>query len=282
MSLTAIREKRQAGALTIQRGSGACGAYVSGIDLSQPLSGDLIDELTFALHEHGVLFFRDQAITPSEQVAFGARFGRLHVHPFVPNHPDHPEIMLIQSGAPSGKVRPIRWHADSTWEPCPPLASILKAVTLPSVGGDTTWTSMYAAYEALSEPMQLFLGGLHAVHDAAVQGRLEHLDSSNAGKELKTSVHPVVVTDPVTKRKALFVNPGYTTRIVELSEDESDNLLAFLFNHQSQPELAVRLTWQPNTIAFWCNLVTQHLAIRDYDEPRLMHRVAILCDDRPS
>jgi len=267
--------------LKIRRATGACGAYVEGVDLSAPLSDADFEALRYALHDHGVLVFRDQAVTPAQQITFAARFGRLHVHPFVPSYPGHPEIMLIkrEKGVKPKKV--IRWHADSTWEPKPPLASLLKAVDLPPVGGDTTWASMYAAYEALSEPMKRFLEGLHAVHDAAVQGRLEHLSADNAGKELQATAHPVVVTDPVTGRKALFVNPGYTTHIVELSAEESAALLAYLYQHQTRPEFCFRLHWEPGTIAFWCNLVTQHLAIGDYNEARLMHRVAILCDEAP-
>ena len=264
-----------------RRAAGACGAYVTGVDLSRTLSDEAIAKIRYALHDHGVLVFRDQEITPEEQVAFASRFGKLHVHPFVPNYPGHPEIMLIKRQKDVKVKNPIRWHADSTWEEKPPLASLLKAVTLPELGGDTTWSSMYAAYDGLSDAMKQFLNGLHAVHDAAVQGRLEHFNADNAQKPLQSAVHPVVITDPVTKKKALFVNPGYTTHIAELSAEESASLLSFLFTHQTRPEYCFRLQWEPGTIAFWCNLVTQHLAIPDYNADRLMHRVAILCDDAP-
>lgn len=261
-----------------------CGAYVHGVDLSQELSDAAIQQIARGLHTHGVIVFRDQhALTPERQIAFAARFGVLHVHPFVPSVPGHPEIMLLhnEGAAKQNGQRGIRWHADSTWEAKPPRASLLRAVTLPSIGGDTTWASMYAAYDALSAPMKQFLDPLRAVHDAAVQGRLTHFSADNADKELKASSHPVVITDPLTNRKALFVNPGYTTHIEGLTPEESDALLNYLYAHQQRPEFCFRLHWEPGMVAFWCNTVTQHMPIRDYEEVREMHRVAILSDTPP-
>lgn len=268
-----------------ERATMNCGAYAHGIDLSRELPDEVIEEIVTALHSHGVIVFRDQHhLTPGRQSAFAARFGELHIHPFVSNVPGHPEIMLLRNdgAAKADEPKGIRWHADSTWEPRPPRASLLRAVHLPSVGGDTTWSSMYAAYDALSEPMKRFLGSLRAVHDAAVQGRLTHFNADNAHKELKASSHPVVITDPVTGRKALFVNPGYTTHIEGLTKEESDALLAYLYAHQIRPEFCFRLRWEPGTVAFWCNMVTQHMPIRDYDELREMHRIAILSDVAPN
>jgi taurine dioxygenase len=245
-----------------------CGAFVHGVDLAQDLCDEAIAQITRGLHEHGVIVFRDQhGLTPERQKAFARRFGVLHVHPLVPSLPGHPEIMLLRNeGARNkGGFKGVRWHADSTWEAKPPRASLLRAVALPSVGGDTTWASMYAAYEALSEPMKRLLDPLRAIHDAAVQGRLNHYSADNAVKELTASSHPVVITDPITGRRALFVNPGYTTHIEDLTVEESDMLLAFLFAHQTKPEFSFRLHWEPGTVAFWCNTVTQHMPIRDYD-----------------
>ena len=281
--MATVAERPAASHLSLTRATGACGAYVSGIDLSADLDDATIKDISRALHDYGVIVFRGQDITPVQQIAFAARFGELHVHPLVPSLPGHPEIMLLRNeNVRAGSAKKvIRWHSDSTWEKKPIRATLLRAVTLPSFGGDTVWANQYAAYDALSEPMKEFLGGLHAVHDAAVQGRLEHLKSDNADWELKTSIHPVVITDPITGRKALFVNPGYTTHIVELSRAESDLLLPWLFDHQTKEEFCFRLAWEPGTIAFWCNTVTQHLAIRDYDELRVMNRVAILADSAP-
>jgi taurine dioxygenase len=269
--------------IRFEKATMACGAYVEGVDLSQEQTDAAIGTIAQGLHEHGVIVFRDQhALTPESQKAFAARFGELHVHPFVPSLPGHPEIMLLRNeGARNKSFKGIRWHADSTWEAKPPRASLLRAVHLPSVGGDTTWASMYAAYDALSEPMKRFLDPLRAVHDAAVQGRLTHFTTDNAQKELKAASHPVVITDPIRGGKALFVNPGYTTYIEGVTREESDMLLAYLYAHQTKPEFCFRLHWEPGMVAFWCNTVTQHMPIRDYDELREMHRLAILSDTAP-
>jgi len=282
--MATVAERPATTTIRFEKATMHCGAWVEGVDLSQELSDGEIAEIARGLHEHGVIVFRDQhALTPERQKAFAARFGVLHVHPFVPSVPGHPEIMLLRNEGTRTKEGPkgIRWHADSTWEAKPPRASLLRAVQLPSVGGDTTWASMYAAYDALSEPMKRFLDPLHAVHDAAVQGRLTHFNADNADKELKASSQPVVITDPLTGRKALFVNPGYTTHIEGLAPEESALLLPWLYAHQTKPEYSFRLHWETGMVAFWCNTVTQHMPIRDYDELREMHRVAILSDTAP-
>jgi taurine dioxygenase len=266
----------------------ALGAQISGIDLSRDLKSSDIDRLGELLVEHQVLFFRDQPITPQAQSRFAARFGSLHVHPIYPVLPELPEIMLIDTHTgflPDND----NWHTDVTFSQTPPLAGILAAKRLPSVGGDTLWSSSSAAYEALSEPMRRMLEGLTATHSVAKSFPPERWQNDPAFKERYERAvekhppvnHPVVRTHPVSGRRGLFVNEGFTTHINELAPRESEALLAFLFKHAAQPEFTVRWRWSVDDVAFWDNRVTQHYAIADYlPERRTMHR-ATVNGDRP-
>jgi taurine dioxygenase len=266
----------------------ALGAIVTGVDLSQDLSQSVIDRLGELLVEHQVLFFRNQPITPEAQRDFAAHFGSLHIHPIYPVLPELPEIMLIDTHEgflPDND----NWHTDVTFSQTPPLAGILAAKRLPSVGGDTLWSSSCAAYEALSEPLRRFLGGLTAQHSVAKSFPPERWQSDPAFKERYERAvakhppvnHPVVRIHPVSRRKGLFVNEGFTTHINELEPRESQAMLAFLFSHIAQPEFTVRWRWSVDDIAFWDNRNTQHYAIADYlPERRTMHR-ATVNGDRP-
>lgn len=266
--------------------TGNIGAEVSGIDLAAPQSDETIKELDRAVANYGVLIFRDQSLTPEQHRAFGARFGDLHIHPYERNlGPEHPEVIVLDSELYRAKGKSsVPWHADATFEERPPRGSILRAVQLPEVGGDTLWSSMYAAWDALSSPMQRLLDGLHAEHDSTKsfgQRVKEGRAAADAKKEMSATTHPVVITHPVSGRRALFVNAVFTTRIVELSPAESDRVLAQLFEHTKAPEFQVRLRWAPGTVAFWDNRATQHYAVGDYVGRRLMQRVTVL-GDRPA
>jgi len=259
------------------------GAVVSGIDLSEELPQAAIERLTELLLEHQVLFFRNHPITPHAQARFAARFGTLHVHPIYPVLPDLPEIMLIDTH-PGFLPDNDNWHTDVTFSTTPPLAGILAAKRLPAVGGDTLWSSSSAAYAALSPRMRDFLEGLTAQHSVAKSFPPERWQNDPAFKERYERAvakhppvnHPVVRTHPVTKRKGLFVNEGFTTHINELSPGESTALLAFLYSHVSRPEFTVRWRWSVDDIAFWDNRCTQHYAIADYlPERRTMHRATV-------
>jgi len=261
----------------------ALGAVVSGVDLSQELAQAEVGRLGELLVEHQVLFFRNQPLTPQAQARFAARFGTLHVHPIYPVLPELPEIMLIDTH-PGFLPDNDNWHTDVTFSPTPPLAGILAAKRLPAAGGDTLWSSMSAAYESLSESMRRFLDGLTAQHWVAKSFPSERWASDPSAKERYERAlakhppvnHPVVRTHPVTGRKGLFVNEGFTTHINELSAAESQALLAFLYGHVARPELTVRWTWRVDDVAFWDNRVTQHYAIADYlPERRTMHRATV-------
>jgi taurine dioxygenase len=254
------------------------GAEVSGLDLSQPLSGGDVEALKTALADHLVLFFRDQSIDHERHKAFGRLFGELAFHSAVPGLAEHPEIVAIHADAESKYVAGEDWHSDLTCDAEPPLGSILYLHTVPPTGGDTLFASMYAAYEALSPRMQRFLEDLTAVHDADHVYRPLFPD---VDRKYPCSVHPVVRTHPVTGRKLLFVNASYVTRIVELPAGESEAVLKFLYAHMTNPNFHVRFRWTPHAIAFWDNRCTQHLATWDYfPEVRSGFRVTV-AGDRP-
>jgi taurine dioxygenase len=258
----------------------ALGAEIGGIDL------DALDDAGFAtihdaLIEHQVIFFRDQDISVESQKALGARFGELVAHPNDPGLEGHPEVMIIHADESSKRVAGESWHSDVSCDPVPPLGSILRIHTLPDTGGDTVFASMYAAYDALSEPMKAFLAGLTAVHDGAPYYRSVNarIGRAETGREYPHAEHPVVRTHPVSGRKALFVNQMFTTHIAGLSSAESDAILRFLFEHMQQPQFQVRFRWRKNSIAFWDNRCVQHMAIWDYwPRTRSGYRVTIRGD----
>jgi taurine dioxygenase len=268
--------------------SPALGAQIDGLDLSQELAGATVNRLNELLVEHQVLFFRNQPITPHAQADLAARFGSLHVHPIYPVLPDLPQIMVLDTH-PQFLPDNDNWHTDVTFSQTPPLAGILAAKRIPPSGGDTLWSSGLAAYEALSQPLRALLEGLTAEHSVAKSFPAERWQSDPAFKERYERAvakhppvtHPVVRTHPVSRRKALFVNEGFTTHIKELKPEESRALLTYLYAHASRPEFTVRWRWQRDDIALWDNRVTQHYAIADYlPERRTMHR-ATVNGDRP-
>jgi taurine dioxygenase len=257
------------------------GAEIHGVDLARPLDERTFKEILDALVDNGVIFFRDQRLTPDHQKAFGRLFGELHVHPAAPSLlPGHPEILVIHADEKSKHVAGENWHSDVSCDPEPPMGSILYMQELPPVGGDTLFASMYAAYDALSEPMKRFLEPLTAIHDGehVYRGRY---GVDDAGRVFPKAEHPVIRTHPVSGRKALFVNGGFTTRIRQLSRSESDAVLQFLYRHVETPEFHCRFRWRVDSVAFWDNRCVQHHAMWDYyPQRRHGHRVTIK-GDRP-
>lgn len=268
--------------------SPALGALVGGIDLRQPLSDTNQQTIEQALLDHQVLFFRAQPIEPRQLAAFAARFGDLHIHPLYPNIPEQPEVLVLDTTVTDVRDNAI-WHTDVTFLETPALGAVLAAKQLPAYGGDTLWASSSAAFKALSKPLQQLLDGLTANHDFTRSFPLERFGNTPEALERHHQVqrqhppvtHPVVRSHPVTGRKGLFVNEGFTTRINELEPVESDALLRFLFAHSTRPEFSIRWRWQENDVAFWDNRITQHYAVDDYRPTRrVMHRATIL-GDRP-
>jgi taurine dioxygenase len=260
----------------------ALGAEISGVDLRQRLDDATMGEIHDAWMHHQVLFFRDQNVSPQQQKDFARHFGELHVHPVLPSlrAEGHPEIVVLESNEHLPYVAET-WHTDVTFERQPPLGAVLHALVVPDAGGDTLWSSMYAAYDALSAAMQRMLSGLRAVHDG---GAFRTVATEEQKRELgkdEATVHPVIRTHPVTGRKAVYVNAGFTKRIEGMRRRESDPLLHFLFEHVTSPEFTCRFRWRAHSIAMWDNRCTQHKVIADnLRAPRRMER-ATICGDVP-
>lgn len=272
--------------LSITPLSSALGAQISGIDLSREISTEQRDAVEQALLKHQVLFFREQPINPQQQAAFAARFGDLHIHPIYPNVPETPQVLVLDTAVTDVRDNAM-WHTDVTFLPTPALGAVLSAKQLPTYGGDTLWASGIAAYAALSEPLKQLLDGLTATHDFTKSFPLERFGTTpedfqrweTTRRDNPPLSHPVIRTHPVSGRKSLFVNDGFTTRINELSDTESEAILKLLFAHATRPEFTIRWRWQENDVAFWDNRVTQHYAVDDYrPQRRVMHRATILGD----
>lgn len=255
------------------------GAEIFGVDIGKGVSNSQFDEIHQALLDNLVIFFRDQEITLDQHKDFGRHFGKLHVHP-QPSNPveGHPDVIAIKADENSKRVSGSEWHSDVTCDAEPPMGSILHLTEVPANGGgDTLFANMYAAYDALSESMRRFLDGLTAIHDG------EHFRprTTDTAKTFPRNEHPVVRTHPETGRKALFVNRIFTSRIVQLSKDESDSVLELLYRHIEKPAWQCRFKWQRNSIAFWDNRCVLHHAMWDYfPQRRFGYRVTV-CGDKP-
>lgn len=272
------------GGITIQKVAGALGAEIGGVDLSGALDDATIAAIRQALVEHHVIFFRDQSLTPEQQLAFGRRFGPLNIHPYVSGMADHPEVMEIIK-EPTDKINfGGGWHSDMSFLETPAIGSILYAVALPDWGGDTLFASQAAAFDALSPGLQATLEGLNAIHSAereyaptgpSAQKR-ESMKISDAEGMAGRFSHPMVKIHPETGRKALYVNPAFTMNIDGWSRRDSKPLLDYLFEHSRKEAFTCRLRWRPGTVAFWDNRSVWHYALNDYPgQRRHMRRVTV-------
>ena len=267
--------------ITVEKLTPIIGAEIGGVDIANPSEAQM-DEIHRALAENLVIFFRDQILTPEQHLGFGMRFGELHIHPAAPTEGGHPGLMVIKADRDSPRANGEGWHSDVSCDEEPPMGSILYIKESPQVGGDTLFANMYAAYESLSDRMKANLEGLTAVHDGEENYRGTY---ANFGVKDKPSypraVHPVIRTHPVTGQKALFVNRGFTKRILGIPVDESTGLLAYLFEHMANPTFQCRFRWRTNSVAFWDNRCAQHRAIWDYwPATRYGNRVTVK-GDRP-
>jgi taurine dioxygenase len=270
--------------------AGNIGAEIHGVDLRKPLSDSVYAEINRALLENCVIFFRDQDITPEQQITFSGMFGSLQVHPFIPTLEGHPEIIELRSAATGPAEMSYQsnvWHTDMTYTSEPPMGCVLYAKEVPASGGDTMFLNAYRAYETLSPKMKEIVAGLTAIHDITVTMPADFMAQSWAPKQLESLQkktppveHPIVRTHPETGHKLLFVNKHFTSHIKELNRNESDALLNCLYEHSAKPENIVRFNWQTHSIAFWDNRSTQHYAVNDYHSLRVMHRITI-CGDKP-
>jgi len=256
------------------------GAELTGVDLGHDLADETIAEVRRALLEYKVVFFRDQRISTEQHLAFARRFGDLETHPFAPRKDGYPEVLLLEKNERMGGFENV-WHSDVTWRLEPSLGSVLRARTVPDVGGDTLFCDMSAAYEGLDDDVRASLDGLRAVHDFThTFGRLLDADAlARKQQEFPPAAHPVVRTHPETGRKALYVNAAFTSHVVDLPRDESKQLLDLLYRQATVPEYQCRFHWRPDSIAFWDNRAVQHYAVSDYwPQHRVMERVTIIGD----
>lgn len=251
------------------------GAEVVGVDLARPLDDDAFARVRRAHLDHAVVVFRDQHLSPEQQIAFSRRFGELHIH-FLTHYlmPGHPEILVLtnlrKDGRPIGIEDAGRyWHSDVSYEEAPPLGSLLYAVEIPPVGGDTLFASMYAAYDALDEATKGRIAGLRARHRYGLDRRARHATDEQRAK-LQDVSHPVVRTHPETGRKALYVNRGFTYAIEGVPEEEGAGLLARLLDHVEDPRFQYRHVWRPHDLVFWDNRCAMHHAT-PYDPAYTRH-----------
>ncbi|GAA4332653.1 TauD/TfdA family dioxygenase [Pigmentiphaga soli] len=264
------------------------GAEIRGVDLSRPLAPEQVAEIRQALLKWKVLFFRDQPLTHLQHVELARQFGEPTVgHPVFGFEPEHPAIYSISRDRKKARyqgeklVRPWSgWHTDVTAAVNPPFASILRGVTIPPYGGDTQWTNLAAAYQALSEPLRNFVDGLRALHRFAVPQGANATTDFNVRLQRRPLLteHPLVRVHPETGEKSLLISPTFIQRIVGLSPRESQVLLELLFEHSIRPEFTVRFKWEPGSIAFWDNRSTAHLAPEDIfatEFDRQLYRVTL-------
>ena len=260
------------------------GAEICGVDLSQNLPQATIGEIRQVLLDYLVIFFRDQDITPEQQIAFVSKFGKTDIYPFVKGLDDYPQITpvlkLPDETVNFGGI----WHSDTVYLDKPPMGTVLYAKELPPMGGDTLFANQYLAYENLSAPLRGFLKGLKAVNSAtkgtAAATRSDRVADAGTGEaRVLEAIHPVVRTHPETGRKILYVNSGHTLRFCGMTDEESAPILNYLFQHQVKAEFTCRFHWQPGSIAFWDNRATQHNAINDYHGyKRVLHRIPLAGD----
>ena len=260
--------------------SGSAGAEIGGVDLASGLTEATVAGIRDALGEYGVVVFRDQTLTPEQHIAAARQFGEINVNRFFAHAEGYPEIALVAKEPEQTTNIGGGWHTDHSYDEQPALGSMLYAREMPASGGDTMFASMYAAYDALSDGLKQTLAGMRAVHSSRhvfgkprpdMQGRI-----GNAELATQDAIHPVVITHPVSGKRALYVNPGFTLRFDGWTAEESQPLLSYLYRHAARPEFTCRLRWENGSLAFWDNRSTWHYALNDYQgQKRLMHRITI-------
>lgn len=268
--------------IQVKKLSAGCGAEVLGVNLTN-LSNSDMEAVRQAYVDHGVIFFRDQKMTPEEHIAFARRWGDIDINKFFPADQQYPEIAEVRKEKAQKTNIGGGWHTDHSYDQVPAMGSILLARELPTEGGDTLFANMYAAYEGLSDGLKETLSRMKAVHsNAAAFGAGGFYKNTDQGAGFKgeslvgEAVHPVIITHPLSGRKSLYVNPGFTTHFDGWTLEESQPLLQQLFRHASRPEYTCRFQWHDGSIAFWDNRATWHYAANDYHgERRLLHRITI-------
>jgi taurine dioxygenase len=266
--------------ITVSPLTPAIGAEIGNVDLGQVTDQEIID-IRAALLKHKVVFFREQTLSQAQHIGLARGFGELEIHPATPSSQSNPEVLHIAHG-PESKGQENFWHSDVTWREKPSLGSILKAVKVPAVGGDTLFANMVLAYELLPENMKEAITGRVAIHDIA---RVFAKRLNKSAEELRERYppveHPIVRTHPETGESVLYVNTAFTSHIKDMDRDESAQLLRTLYLTAANPEIQCRFRWEKGALAFWDNRASQHFASSDYfPQVRKMERVTI-AGDRP-
>ncbi|MEC7139659.1 MAG: TauD/TfdA family dioxygenase [Pseudomonadota bacterium] len=267
--------------ITIQP-QGAIGAEIHDVDLND-LSEATLVELRIAYAQYGVLFFRDQQLTPEAHIELAQHWGKININRFFTPVENYPQIAEVRKEPDQKYNVGGGWHTDHSYDQIPALGSLLYAKEVPSHGGDTLFAGCGVAFDNLSEGMKDTLRSLRAVHSsrhvfgesASVPNDMSDM-FGNADQATQDAVHPVVIRHPLSGREILYVNPGFTTHIEGWTVQESAPLLQFLYGHIARPEHTCRFHWQPGALAFWDNRATWHFAVNDYHgERRLMHRITV-------
>ena len=272
--------------------AGAMGAEISGVDLSHPLDNQAFSDVHQALLDHQVIVFRDQDLTPQQQLAFAKRFGGIHQHPYISGLPECPEVMPIVKDPGDTHTFGAAWHTDQMFTAKPAMGTMLYALEVPPAGGDTLFANLYLAYDALSDGMKEMLSRMktYSVGDrfktAGGKSRKDDYKGTSAmagqvrdpGDVQTESEHPLIRTHPETGRKALYIG-GHAQRFADMTDAESEPLLNYLKQHATRPEFTCRVRWEPGTLTFWDNRCTEHHAIGDYNgHRRVSHRITIKGD----
>jgi taurine dioxygenase len=258
-------------ALQIRPVAPTLGAAITGVDV-RTMDDGTFAEIQRAFTAHRLLVIKDQSLGPAELMTFGERWGELHVHPITPHLDGFPPVQAIQN---SGKKTTLNehWHTDMSFEPTPPKITMLHALEIPPLGGDTAFSDQHAAYESLSEAFRAMLDGVQAVHSSDAFARLVGTDPRKA----PSATHPVFRTHPDTGRKAVYVCRAFTQRLEGMSRAESAGILEFLFDRTVRPDFTYRHHWEAGDLVLWDNRSLLHYAIHDHaDEPRLLHRVTVI------
>ncbi len=254
------------------------GAEIRGVDLTAELTDEVIEELSAALADYKVIYFRDQPISSAQHVEFARRFGELEIHPFISGNEAHPELVRFEKGADTGGFEN-GWHHDVTWREVPSMGAILHAIQVPPTGGDTLFSDMGAAYDGLTDEWKERIEGMHAIHDYMLAFSAQVPDDKQAEMRERYPLvrHPVVRTHPVTGRKLIYVNGYFTSHIEGVDDAESREIITHLIAQAGVLEYQFRLDWEPDTVVFWDNAAVQHYAASDYyPDIRIMERASVV------
>ncbi len=266
--------------------SPALGGIISGVDIATGVSDEQFAEIRQAFIDYSVIFFRDQQLTPDQHIEFARRWGEININRFFQAVVTHPIIAEVRKEAEQKANIGSSWHTDHSYDEIPAMGSILYAREVPTVGGDTLFASMYAAYDALSDGLKQMLSTMNAEHSsrhAFGEGAYVNTDLDDLGGRLgnteaatQDAVHPVIIRHPLSGRPALYVNGDFTVKFENWTQEESQPLLDYLYTHARQNEFTCRFHWQQGSMAIWDNRATHHCALNDYHgERRLMHRITI-------